>query len=317
MGKFIGIIAAFALFLTACGGNQNTSNSTLKGEVKISGAYALYPLATEWADDFQKLHPGVKVDVQAGGAGKGISDAMSLKVDFGMVSRSLFKSEIDKGAIGFPVAKDAVVATVNAKNPAIKDILVHGISVEDAKKIWITGEAKVWGDILGNGDQNPINVYARADACGAASTWAEWFGKKQEDLLGTKVHSDPGVVAAIQKDVNGIGINNIGYAYDIKTRQPSEGILVVPIDINSDGTIAADEDFYSTKNDVTNAIAQDKFPSPPARDLLLVSNGLPTNEAAIEFLKYVLSKDGQQKNIDNGYITMPEEKIRKTLDLLK
>jgi len=49
----------------------------------------------------------------------------------------------------------------------------------------------------------------------------------------------------------------------------------------------------------------------------LVSNGLPTNEAAIEFLKYVLSKDGQQKNIDDGYITMPEEKIRKTLELLK
>ena len=253
MGKFIGIIAAFALLMTACGGNQNTSNSTLNGEVKISGAYALYPLATEWAEDFQKLHPNVKIDVQAGGAGKGITDAMSRKVDFGMVSRSLFKSEIDKGAIGFPVAKDAVVATVNAKNPAIKDILAHGISVE----------------------------------------------------------------AASQKDVNGIGINNIGYAYDIKTRQPSEGILVVPIDINSDGTIAADEDFYSTKNDVTNAIAQDKFPSPPARDLLLVSNGLPTNEAAIEFLKYVLSKDGQQKNIDNGYITMPEEKIKKTLDLLK
>lgn len=311
------LFVVLSLFLTACGGNQNASDSTLKGEVKISGAYALYPLATEWADDFQKLHPGVKVDVQAGGAGKGITDAMSKAVDFGMVSRSLFKSEIDKGAIGFPVAKDAVVATVNANNPALKDILAHGISVEDAKKIWITGEAKVWGDILGNGDQNPINAYTRSDACGAASTWAEWFGKKQEDLLGTKVHSDPGVVAAIQKDVNGIGINNIGYAYDIKTRQPSEGILVVPIDINSDGTIAADEDFYSTKNDVTNAIAQDKFPSPPARDLLLVSNGLPTNEAAIEFLKYVLSKDGQQKNIDDGYITMPEEKIQKTLELLK
>lgn len=317
MGKLIGIIAAFALLFSACGGNQNASDSTLKGEVKISGAYALYPLATEWAEEFQKLHPNVKIDVQAGGAGKGITDAMSRKVDFGMVSRSLFKSEIDKGAIGFPVAKDAVVATVNAKNPAIKDILAHGISVEDAKKIWITGEAKVWGDILGNGDQTVINVYTRADACGAASTWAEWFGKKQEDLLGTKVHSDPGLVAAIQKDVNGIGINNIGYAYDIKTRQPSEGILVVPIDINNDGTIAADEDFYNTKNDVTNAIALDKFPSPPARDLLLVSNGLLTNEAAVEFLKYVLSKEGQQKNIDDGYITMPEDKIKKTLDLLK
>ncbi|MBO7566397.1 MAG: extracellular solute-binding protein [Bacteroidales bacterium] len=317
MGKIIGIIAAFALLMTACGGNQNASDSTLKGEVKISGAYALYPLATEWADEFQKLHPGVKVNVQAGGAGKGITDAMSQAVDFGMVSRSLFKSEIDKGAIGFPVAKDAVVATVNANNPMIKEILAHGISVDDAKKIWITGEAKVWGDILGNGDQTPIKAYTRSDACGAASTWAEWFGKKQEDLLGTKVHSDPGLVTAVQKDVNGVGINNIGYAYDAKSHKPVKDILVLPIDCNGDGKISSDEYFYDTKNDVTKAIADDKFPSPPARDLLLVSKGLPINEAAIEFLKYVLSKEGQQKNIDEGYITMPDDKIQKSLELLK
>ena len=316
MGRIIGIFATFALLMTACGGRQ-ASDSTLQGEVKISGAYALYPMALEWVDEFQSLHPGVKIYLQAGGAGKGMTDALGLAVDFGMVSRALYQSEINKGAIGFPVAKDAVVATVNANNPLVKDILAHGISVEDATKIWITGEAKVWGDILGNGDQTPIKVYTRSDACGAAETWASWFGKKQEDLLGTKVHSDPGLLSAIQKDVNGIGLNNIGYAYNIKSHKKEKDIQVVPIDNDGDGKITADEYFYDTKDDVTKAIVLDKYPSPPARDLLLVSKGLPKNEAAVEFLKFVISKDGQAMCEPAGYIPIPADKIQKTLEQLK
>jgi phosphate transport system substrate-binding protein len=238
------ILIVLSLFLAACG---QKSDSTLTGEIKISGAYALYPLATEWVEEFQSLHPGVKIHLQAGGAGKGITDALNQAVDLGMVSRELFPTEINKGAVFFSVAKDAVVATVNAKNPLVKDILAHGISAEDAKKIWITREAKVWGDILGNGDQTPIVVLTRSDACGAAETWASWFGKKQEDLNGNRVHSDPGLVEAVRKDVNSIGLNNIGYAYDTKTHKPVDGILVVPIDRDGDGKISSDEYFTTTR----------------------------------------------------------------------
>ncbi len=315
------LFVILALFLTACGGGNNNQNSSseegLKGSVQLSGAFALYPLAVEWAAEFQKINPGVKIDVQAGGAGKGITDALAQMVDFGMVSRELYQPEIEKGAIGFAVAKDAVVATINANNPAIKDIMAHGISANDATKIWITGEAKVWGDILGNGNQTPIHVYTRSDACGAAETWAKWFGKKQEDLQGTAIYSDPGLAAAVQKDQFGIGLNNIGYAYDGNTQKPNPGLLIVPIDSDNDGKISAEEFFYDTKTDVTKAIALGKYPSPPARDLYLVSKGIPQNKAALEFLKYVLSKDGQHKNEPAGYIAMPDEKIQKALDLLK
>ena len=315
------LVVALSLFLAACGGgntNQQAANGGgLTGEVQLSGAFALYPLAVEWAAEFQKLNPGVKVDVQAGGAGKGITDALAQVVDFGMVSRELYQPEIEKGALGFAVAKDAVVATINANNPVIKDILAHGITSDDATKIWITQEAKVWGDILGNGDQTPIHVYTRSDACGAAETWAMWFGKKQEDLQGTAIYSDPGLAAAIQKDPLGIGLNNIGYAYDSDTHKPNPGLLIAPIDSDGDGKISPEEYFYDTKNDITKAIADGKYPSPPARDLYLVSKGVPQNKAALEFLKFVLSKDGQAKNEPAGYIAMPEEKIQKALGQLK
>lgn len=306
--------------LVSCGGSseQKSSNNeeTLSGELSLSGAFALYPLAVEWANSFQELYPDVKVDVSAGGAGKGMTDALAGVVDFGMVSREVYPQEIEKGAVGFAVAKDAVVPTINANNPLIKEILAHGLSQETAIKIWITGEAKTWGDILGTDDKTPLHVYTRSDACGAAETWAKWLGKKQEDLGGTAVFGDPGVAAAVQKDIYGIGLNNIGYAYDNDSHKPNAGILVLPIDSNNDGQISADENFYDLKDQLTKAIAEGKYPSPPARDLYLVTKGNPENPVVKAFLKYVLT-EGQKKNEPTGYIAIPQEKIEKSLSILK
>ncbi|MBP5663102.1 MAG: phosphate ABC transporter substrate-binding protein, partial [Bacteroidales bacterium] len=80
--------------------------------------------------------------------------------------------------------------------------------------------------------------------------------------------------------------------------------------------IDADEYFYDTKDDFIAAVAEDKYPSPPARDLFLVSHGVPTNPVVVAFLEYVLT-DGQQYNVPVGYISMSEEKLQKGLDKLQ
>lgn len=190
-----------AVFFTACGGgtvkNYVSDDGKLHGELSLSGAFALYPLAVEWTDEFQKNNPDVRVDVSAGGAGKGMTDVLAGMVDFGMVSREVYPPEIEKGAVGFPSAKDAVVPTINAKNPALQAILAKGLTKEVAKKIWIDGSVKTWGEVLGTDDATPIHIYTRSDACGAAETFAKWFGSKQEELTGTAVFGDPGLAEAI------------------------------------------------------------------------------------------------------------------------
>ena len=289
----------------------------LKGQISLSGAFALYPLAVKWAEEFRKLHPKVKIDISGGGAGKGITDALAKVVDLGMVSRELKPEEIAKGAWFVAVAKDAVVPTINAKNPKLKELLAKGITQEAATKIFVTGESKTWGNVLGIQSNIPIHVYNRSDACGAGETWAKFLGnKKQEDLLGTGVFGDPGVAAAVQKDPIAIGYNNIAYAYDLKTKRPNPGILVLPIDVNKNGKIDAAENFYSTSNQLITAIAQGKYPSPPARDLYLVSNGKPTNPVVKAFLKYILTV-GQKYNVPNGYISLPKSKLNNGIEKLK
>ena len=83
-----------------------------EGTIRVSGAFALYPMMLKWGEEYQKLYPKVKFDIQAGGAGKGMTDALSGLVDIGMVSRAIIPAEEEKGAYWISITKDAVVPTV-------------------------------------------------------------------------------------------------------------------------------------------------------------------------------------------------------------
>jgi phosphate transport system substrate-binding protein len=306
-------VATLLLFAT---NPVKSQKPQLEGKISLSGAFALYPLAVKWAEEFQKIHPKVRIDVSGGGAGKGMTDALAKVVDLGMVSREIHQEEITKGAWFVAVAKDAVIPTINSKNPKLNEILAKGLTQDAARKIFITQEYKTWGDVLGVKSTIPIHLFTRSDACGAAETWAKYLGKKQEDLMGTAVFGDPGLASAIQKDPLSIGYNNISYAYNQKTKKPNPGIVVFPIDVDGNGKIDTYEDFYQTSDVLIQAIADDKYPSPPARDLYLVSNGKPTNRVIIEFLNFILT-EGQKYNVPSGFIGLSNEKQKANLSKLK
>lgn len=288
----------------------------LEGRITLSGAFALYPLAVKWADEFRKIHPDVKIDLTAGGAGKGMTDVLNNMVDIGMVSREVYPEEVKKGAFAFAVAKDAVVAVVNSNNPAINDIVTKGLKKDAGNNIWITGKYKTWSQAFATKSASPIHVYTRSDACGAAEVWAKYYGKKQEDLLGSGVFGDPGLALAVKKDQLGIGFNNIGYAYDHTTKKQVSGIRVVPIDLNNNGKIDADENFYDTMDNIVNAIAAGKYPSPPARELYFVTKGKVTNKLVAEFIRWALT-DGQKYVYESGYIALSKDKLAKEAGKLK
>ncbi len=84
---------------------------------------------------------------------------------------------------------------------------------------------------------------------------------------------------------------------------------MVPIDLNNNGKIDSDENFYNSMNDIIAAIASGKYPSPPARELYFVMKGNPKNNKVLtDFIRWVLS-DGQKYVNDAGYITLSNERI--------
>lgn len=327
------VVMAFTLTLTACASPAPTtaplSNGapatdvptaapadTLKGNIATSGAFALYPMMTVWAEEFQKIHPNVTFDVSAGGAGKGMTDALSGAVDIGMVSRNVTSEEKAKGAYAVAVVKDAVFPIVNAQNPVINDLLAKGVSQDTFIKIFITGEIKTWGEVTGKPEiTDEIHVYTRSDSAGAADAWAKFLGgKKQEDLVGVGVNGDPGVLEAVIKDPLGIGYNNLGYAFDNSTGEAVAGAIVLPIDANGDGQASADE-VIKFKAQAVDAVATGKYPSPPARDLNVVTNGKPSGLTQT-FIEWILT-DGQKFVATAGFVQLPADQLTESLAKVK
>jgi phosphate transport system substrate-binding protein len=327
-------LSALLLALVACGGTTSeepaalaaTSESEVAaaGEpavddeertIAVSGAFALFPMMTVWAEQYSALHPNITFDVQGGGAGKGMTDVLAGAVDIAMVSRELKPEETDQGAFGVPVTIDAVVATVNAENPYIDAILAQGLTPETAAAIWLTQTTTTWGDLLGTAATEAITVYTRSDAAGAAEVWAKYMGGSvQEDLKGTAVNGDPGLAEAVRQDALGIGFNNIGFAFDLSTGSQLEGLRVIPLDLNGDGAISDDESFYNTKDDIAAAIASRTYPFPPARELYLVTKGEPDPVIAA-FYRWILT-EGQALVPDAGYVNLDAEQIAAALGLI-
>ena len=311
------LILPIVLSLISCRSSVNNTEQSddLKGTITISGAWALYPMMIRWSEEFHKLHPEVMFDISAGGAGKGMADAVSGAVDIGMVSREIFPEEIEKGAFWVAVTKDAVFLTINENNPVWEDIYKKGISREILVGIYITGEITLWGQVVDRPEVvEPIHPFTRSDACGAASTWAEYLGGNQEDLLGIGVYGDPGVLDAVIKDPQGIGFNNLNYAFDFDSGLPVHGAKVVPMDINSNGVADPDE-IYDGKEAAVNAVAMNNYPSPPARDLNLVTQGIPVGLTRT-FIEWILS-EGQQYIEEMGYIVLPQGKLIEELNKLE
>jgi phosphate transport system substrate-binding protein len=284
--------------------------------LSLSGAWALYPLAVRWQEEFLKTHPGVNVDVQAGGAGKGIADVLAGVVDIGMVSREINPAEIEKGAVPLAVAKDAVVATVNRKNPFLADIQKRGLRREEFVGMWIKKAIANWEAALGRTGRTPVHLFTRSDACGAAETWAAYLGGHQEDLAGIGVYGDPGLAEAVRRDPLGIGFNNVNFAYDAKTLKPVAGIEICPLDLDGSGSIDPGERIYATRDDLTRAIAAGVYPSPPARELYFVIKGKPGRPLLAEFLEWVLT-EGQRHVAEMGYIGLAPERISAGLALVR
>jgi phosphate transport system substrate-binding protein len=319
MRKLFMVSALAAVFLvTACSDSKKDSRKQggdLKGRISISGAFALYPMTVKWSEEFRKLYPAIQIDISAGGAGKGMADALSGMVDLGMFSRNVSEEEKARGAWYIALTRDAVVPTINAHNPFLDDLMEKGVTREKLLRLFVTGEVTTWEELLDLPPSSEITLFTRSDACGAAATWAAFLGVNQEDLLGLGVFGDPGVADAVKNDLLGFGYNNVAYVYDINSRKKYENLEILPLDLNMDGSISEDEQFYDSLDSLVQAIQEGLYPAPPARDLYFVAHGRPEKEEVILFIDWILTK-GQEFLEEGGYVSLPEEQIKKELEKL-
>jgi phosphate transport system substrate-binding protein len=323
----LSVLLILMLVLSACGtagsaestspeSDAPVSSDELSGTISVSGAFALYPMMTVWAEEFTKIHPDVQFDVQGGGAGKGMTDTIAGAVDIGMISRNIKPEEEAQGIFWVSVTKDAVFPIISAENPVAAQLMEKGITQEVYNKIYITGEITTWGEVIGDPSiTDKINVFTRSDAAGAAEQWAKYSGgEAQEDLLGIGVNGEPSMVDTVLKDPLGIGFANLNSIFDLSGGGLVPGIVIPPIDINENGTADAEE-IYTVKEDAFGAVANGAYPSPPARFENLATLGKPEG-LELEFIKWILT-DGQQYLEAAGYVPLTPEQQAESLAKLE
>ncbi|MBN2598961.1 MAG: substrate-binding domain-containing protein [Candidatus Thermoplasmatota archaeon] len=305
--------------VSTCGCVSSNNNT-----IYISGANALQPMMEIWAREYKTLHPEITIVVTGGGAGKGMTEALAGQVEIGMVSREIDQTEIAQGAFWISVAKDAVFATMNTNNPVKDSLFAHGISKAQLADIFThtkdTRTYTTWGQLVNNSNiTNKIIVYTRQDSCGAADQWAKFLGSKfkQDNLTNSAdvaVIEDAPLRDAIVNDQYAIGYNNLNTIYNLETKEPYAGILPIPLDLNENGLIDANETFYQNSSTVINAINSGLYPSPPARNLHLVTK---TNFTGItkDFIAWILT-DGQQYVLSSGYVKLSDEIIQQQMSYL-
>jgi phosphate transport system substrate-binding protein len=291
------------ILLFGCSPDKRKENT-----ISISGAFALYPMVVKWAEEYNKVYPDIRINISGGGAGKGMADAMAGSVDLGMFSRAISDQEKEKGVWWIGLTTDAVVPTISDQNPYLRNLSERGVTREEFARIFVTGEITGWHQLVQTGTDATMAVYTRSDACGAAETWAKYMGSSQENLKGIGIYGDPGLAEAVTKSELSIGFNNTIFAYDPKTNLKRPGIEVIPIDVNENGTIDPEEDFYDSFTGVLEAIADGRYPSPPARELYFVAKEKPGGRAVTGFLRWILT-DGQKYVAEAGYVPLDKARV--------
>ncbi len=288
----------------------------LTGNIKISGAFALSPLARSLADGYSKLNPGVTFEIEATGTGAGLDALIDRSIDIAMVSRPLTDEELGEGLFAVPVAKDAVVLIANRENPYLGKLLESGLDPKSLAALYTGDGDMTWGDLVGTISSEKVDLYTRADLSGAADLWAGFLFKSREDLKGSPVIGDTAMIEMVQKDKFALGYCNLNYAYSNVTRERVGGIQVIPLDLDYDRKISSTDQPYETLDKIHRAIYLGLYPHGLCRKLSFVTYGRTEDKLVLDFLMWSLT-EGQQFVSPSGYCEFNNSEKKVSLELLK
>jgi len=306
------------LIVSSCRQNLNQPKVILPnttGSLKITGAYALYPLTRVWVSEYQKLYPDTKFEIIANGSGGGLNDVLNDKCNIAMISSEV-PNELSSKLWVTPVARIAVVLIVNRNNPYLKKIISDGMKKDDIMTVFTSGMTRTWSDLYGGAGKEKINVLIRRDSSGASDVLAKYLWVKPVDLKGTGIPGEDKMIEAVKMDPLALGYCNFIAVIDLAKGDFLPGFTVVPIDFNQSGKIDPKEDFFDSVTHLQRAMWTGKYPCVLTRELYFVTKGKPFTAEVLGFLRWVLTK-GQELIAKEGYIELHSSEIQVNLEALK
>jgi phosphate transport system substrate-binding protein len=183
------------------------NNNALADEQKLvlTGSSTIAPLALEIGKRFEKLNPGVRIDVQSGGSTRGVNDALAGLADIGMASRELEPEE--SGLMVYRIAMDGIGIILHRKNP------VQAMNDEQIKAIY-TGKITNWQQL--GGEDRKITVVNKAEGHSTLELFLNHFQLQNRAIHAQVVIGDNEQgIKTVAGNIGAIGYVSIGTAeYD-------------------------------------------------------------------------------------------------------
>lgn len=307
VAKILTIVAALSSM--SMGSPQITVDNNIKpyvpvngvsGNLNAVGSDTLNNLMTLWAEGFNKKYPSVKIGVEGKGSSTAPPALTAGTAQLAPMSRRMKREEIAafEAKYGYKpteikVALDAVAFFVNKNNP------IQSLSLTQIDSIFSStfkrGGANIteWGEVgVPSMKGKAISIYGRNSASGTNGFVKEIALKKGD--YKDSVKEQPGssaVVQGISSDEQSIGYSGIGYV--------TSGVKTL--------SIAEKSTQKSVQPTYDNCISG-KYPL--SRYLLIYVNkkpGEPLDTLTSEFIKFIISKDGQKIVLKDGYYPIPSK----------
>jgi phosphate transport system substrate-binding protein len=283
------------------------------GTLNSVGSDSLNNLMTYWVEAFKEKYPGVKIQVEGKGSGTAPPALISGTSQLGPMSREMKAEEIDQFEKKYGYKPTKVAVAIDTLGVFVhKSNKIKSLSLKDLDGIFSktrkTGaqEIKTWGDLGLQGEYKvkPISLYGRNSASGTYGYFKE-HALDKGDFKDT-VKEQPGsssVVQSVGTDKFAIGYSGIGY----KTSE----VRAVPL---SNPAKNGGQAFEATYDNALNG----KYPL--ARSLYIYFNQNPKSSPdplVKQFLAYVLSKEGQEIVVKDGYYPLPKKMVDDQMKTLR
>ncbi len=279
--------------------------SGISGKLSSVGSDTLNNLMTFWAEDFKKLYPAITIEIEGKGSGTAPPALTAGASQLAPMSRKMTATEIDtfEKKYGYKprlvaVALDALAIFVNKDNPLKALTLQQADAIFSATRKRGGQDIKTWGQLGLTGDwaNRPLSLYGRNSASGT-------YGYFKEEVMSSgdykgSVKEQPGsasVVGGVEKELGGIGYSGIGYK--------TSGVRALPV-ADKTGPVEPNQ---------ANA---ESFAYPITRYLYIYVNANPAtgpDPVVREFIRFVLSQQGQQDTAKDGYYPLSAKKAAEFL----
>ena len=280
----------------------------VSGNLSSIGSDSLNNLMTLWAESFNKFYPNAKIQIEGKGSTTAPPALISGTAQLGPMSRPMKGTEIDQfekkygyKPTALRTSVDALAVFVNKDNP-IKCLTIAQADAIFSKSRRQGGkeDIKTWKQLGLTGDwaSRPISLYGRNSASGTYGFFKEHTLKNGD--FKDEVKEQPGSAAVVQGvtvDRYAIGYSGIGYA--------TAGVRAVPL-AEKEGAKCVEAEAENAYNGTY----------PLARFLYVYVNkapGKPLDPLTREFVKLIMSKDGQEGVIKDGYFPVPASVAKEEL----